>query len=61
MSGTGNPLQTLEQQRTPILLAEIGVWLHLLGKLSEEFIDYQTERKMPKPNGLVKGYVRCVF
>jgi hypothetical protein len=61
MSGTGNPLQTLEQQRTPILLAEIGVWLHLLGKLSEEFIDYQTERKMPKPNGLVKGYVRGVF
>lgn len=31
-------LQKLEQNRTPILLAEIGAWLHLLGRFSKEFI-----------------------
>ncbi len=54
-------LQKLENSRTAILLAEIGVWLHLLGKLSEEFIDDQTGKQIPKPVGLQKRYVRGVF
>jgi len=37
-------LQKLETNRTPILLAEIGGWLHLLGKLSEEFIQAQSQQ-----------------
>lgn len=54
-------LDNLEKNRTPILLAEIGVWLHLLGKLSEEFIDEQTGRQIPKPERMRKGYVKGVF
>ena len=60
MNGTGNPLQTLEQQRTPILLAEIGVWLHLLGKLSEEFIHRQSDYGQP-PHGVKKGQPGWIF
>ncbi len=37
-------LQKLEGNRTAILLSEIGVWLHLLGKLSEEFIQAQSNQ-----------------
>ena len=39
-----NLLKKLEDNRTSILLAEIGVWLHLLGKLSEEFIQAQSQQ-----------------
>lgn len=32
-------LENLEKNRTPILLAEIGAYLHLLGRFSKEFIE----------------------
>lgn len=56
-----NLLQKLGDNRNAILLAEIGVWLHLLGKLSEEFIGEHTGKKIPKPTGMQKGYVRGIF
>ncbi len=37
-------LQKLEDNRSAILLTEIGVSLHLLGKLSEEFIQAQSQQ-----------------
>jgi hypothetical protein len=37
-------LNKLKDNRTSILLAEIGIWLHLLGKLSEEFIQRQSKQ-----------------
>jgi len=36
-------LKKLEDNRTAILLAEIGAYLHVLGKLSEEFIQAQSQ------------------
>lgn len=33
-----NELEKLSTQRNAILLAEVGVWLHMLGKCSKEFI-----------------------
>ena len=36
-------LEKLEHNRTPILLAEIGAYLHLLGRFSKEFIDSNAE------------------
>lgn len=47
-------LQKLENNRPAILTAEIGVWLHLLGKLSEEFIFRQSAAGQP-PQGIKKG------
>lgn len=42
----GSLLQKLEDNRNAILLAEIGVRLHLLGKLSEEFIQSQSQQSV---------------
>ncbi|NLT94284.1 MAG: CRISPR-associated protein Csx11 [Clostridia bacterium] len=36
-------LEKLEKNRLPILLAEIGAYLHLIGRFSEEFIAANTE------------------
>lgn len=36
-------LEKLEKNRTPILLAEIGAYLHLIGRFSEEFVYAQAE------------------
>ena len=38
-----NILDKLEKNRTPILLAEIGAYLHLIGRFSEKFIYTQAE------------------
>ncbi len=47
-------LQKLESNRPSILLAEIGVWLHLIGKLAEEFIFRQSTAGQD-PQGIIKG------
>lgn len=36
-------LETLSKNRTPILLAEIGAYLHLVGRFSKEFIESHVE------------------
>ena len=36
-------LEKLEKNRTPILLAEIGAYLHLIGRYSEKFIYAQAK------------------
>ncbi len=42
-----NMLEKLAANRTPILLAEMGAYLHLIGRFSKEFIDAQAEDATP--------------
>ena len=37
-------LENLKKNRTPIILFEIGAYLHLLGRFSKEFIEAQAEK-----------------
>jgi hypothetical protein len=47
-----DPIATIEDNRTLILLAEVGALLHDLGKLSEEFIDQMSV----KPTAISAGF-----
>jgi len=35
-------LETLKKNRDALLLAEVGVWLHMLGKYHENFLKIRT-------------------
>ncbi|WP_232503763.1 CRISPR-associated protein Csx11 [Thermotoga profunda] len=43
-------LETLSKNRTPILLAEIGAYLHLIGRFSKEFLESHVKNGSISPN-----------
>ena len=49
-------LQVLAEHRDALLLAEVGAWLHMLGKFHEDFLKGNYELDTDIPADLTKGY-----